>query len=213
MLKFKNPLLSIFILTLAGIYSCSPGTRITGSWVNDDVRRSYNNILVSVMTEKVGVKQTVEDIMAAELRERGVNAAKSITMFPPKFSESQMNDREAMLEAIRDNGHDAILTIALIDEETETRYDPGTATYAPLSTYHYYSSFWGYYTHWYPMVSTPGYYTQDRIYFVEINLYDARTEELVWSAQTETINPNSLERAAEKFAEVTVQEMFQQRLL
>lgn len=169
--------------------------------------------MVSAMTEKVTVKQTVEDLMAAELAARGVDATKSITLFPPKFSEEQMNDKDAMVNAIRSNGHDAILTIALIDEETESRYVPGSTTYAPLTTYHYYGSFWGYYTHRYPMVSDAGYYTQDRVYFVEANLYDARTEELVWSAQTETINPNSFYRAAEKFAEVTVEAMAERGLL
>lgn len=198
---------------MISLYSCSPSTRITGSWMNPEAQREYDNILVSAMTEKITVKQTVEDLVAAELRARGVNVTKSITMFPPKFSKEQMNDKDAMLNAIRSNGHDAILTIALIDEETESRYVPGTTTYAPLTTYNYYGSFWGYYTYRYPLVSDPGYYTQDRVYFVEANLYDARTEELVWSAQTETINPRSLDRSAEEFAEVTVEAMSERGLL
>lgn len=180
--------------------------------MNPDVQREYDNILVSAMTEKVTVKQIVEDLMAGELKARGVDVTKSITLFPPKFSEEQMNDKDAMLNSIRGNGHDAILTVALVDEETESRYVPGTTTYAPLTTFNYYSSFWGYYTHRYPMVSGAGYYAQEKVYFVEVNLYDARSEELVWSAQTETVNPSSLERSAEKFAEVTVQEMSQRGL-
>lgn len=200
-------------ITLISLYACSPGTRITGSWMNPEVQKDYDNILVSAMTEQVSVKQTIEDQIASELRSRGVNTTKSITVFPPKLTEEQMNNKEAILTAIRGNRHDGIITIALIDEETESRYVPGTTTYAPLRTYNYYSSFWGYYTHRYPVVSDPGYYTQDKIYYFEINLYDAQTEELVYSAQTETVNPGSLNRSAEKIAEVTVEAMNERGLL
>lgn len=215
MQDLKKIFTTSLIIIMLSLYACSPGTRITGSWMNPEAQRAqreYNNILVSAMTEQISVKQTVEDQVAAQLRARGVNATKSITVFPPKFTEEQMNDKEAMLNAIRANRHDGILTIALIDEETESRYIQGTTTYAPLTTYNYYSSFWGYYTYRYPVVSDPGYYTQDRIYYIEVNLYDAGTEELVWSAQTETINPGSLNRSAEKFAEVTVKAMSERGL-
>jgi hypothetical protein len=192
MQNLKNIFSKSLIIIMVSLYACAPNTRITGSWMNPDAQREYDDILVSAMTEKVAVKQIVEDLVAAELQARDVDVTKSITLFPPKFTEEQMNDKDAMLSAIRGNGHDAILTIALIDEETESRYVPGTTTYAPLTTYNYYSSFWGYYTHRYPVVSDAGYYAQDKIYFIELNLYDARSEELVWSAQTETINPGSL---------------------
>lgn len=145
--------------------------------------------------------------MAARLSAEGVDVSKSIDVLPPKFSEEELDDKSIILDAVRGEGHDAILTIALIDEETDTRYVPGSAAYAPVRSFRYYGSFWGYYTNLYPTVYDPGYYQEDRIYFVETNLYDVETEELIWSAQSETINPRTLENAAENLADVTVEEM------
>jgi hypothetical protein len=36
---------------------------------------------------------------------------------------------------------------------------------------------------------SPGYYTTDKIIYLETNLYNLATDELVWSAQSKTTNP------------------------
>lgn len=53
---------------------------------------------------------------------------------------------------------------------------------------------------------TPG-NTTDKNYYLEANLYDAATEELVWSSQSETTNPSSLETFSKTFAQAIVQQM------
>src|SRR5690606_23752299 len=106
-----------------------------------------------------------------------------------------------------------ILTVALIDKETETRYVPGNAGYAPMPRFGYYGTFWGYYNTWYPTLYSPGYYEGEKVYFIETNLYDADTEELLWSAQSETYNPRNLPDFASTFADVVVSRMERDDLL
>ena len=60
---------------------------------------------------------------------------------------------------------------------------------------------------------SPGYYEDDKVYYIETNLYDADTEELLWSAQSETYNPTSLPDFASDFAEVVVARMEKENLL
>jgi hypothetical protein len=134
--------------------------------------------------------------------------------FPPSFSDDAKDiDNSDMLDKIRKTGVDGIITIALIDKETENRYVPGDYGYAPVTRFRYYGRFSGYYTMWYPTMYSPGYYEQNKIYFIEVNFYDANSEELVWSAQSETYNPSSLGQFSKEFAAVIVSKMQQDGVL
>jgi hypothetical protein len=137
----------------------------------------------------------------------GVKTLKGMEAIPPAFLDNKEFDKEVLLEKIRKTGAEGIITVTLFDKETETRYVPGSYGYTPLTRYRYYGRFSGYYTTWYPTVYTQGYYAQDKIYFMEINLYDATSEELLWSAQSETYNPSSLAQFSKEFAEMIVNKM------
>lgn len=206
------------ILALAGVgllISCMPGTLITGTWKSPDARNpvTYENVLVAALTGNVKAKAKVENDIAEALREKGLKVYESIDLFPPNFSDNN-NDKEKMLSRIRKNGTEAILTVSLIDKDTESRYVPGASAYAPFPTFGHYGMFWGYYSFWYPrMYGQPGYYAEDKIYYLETNLYDAETERLLWSAQSETYNPAALEHFSEDFAKVIVEEMEEDEVL
>jgi hypothetical protein len=204
----------MILLGIVGVFfSCSSPTEITGSWRNpQNQSRKYDNIMIAALTENINAKATVENDLSLELQSEGVKTSKSIEAFPPNFKEDQ-NNKEAMLDKVRNNGTDAILTITLIDKETETRYVPGNYGYDPIPRFGFYGMFWPYYTYWYPRVYTPGYYEEDKIYFLEINLYDAKTEQIVWSAQSETYNPSSLATFSQDFADLIVQKLKQENIL
>lgn len=196
--------------------SCKPGTEITGSWKNVNINASavnVNTILVTALTSRVNARQTVENELTSALQKKGYNVVKSIDVLPPTFTNGEKPDKQKLFAKISETGADAILTVALIDKETETRHVPGNFAYAPVPRFGYYGTFWGYYNTWFPTLSSPGYYQEDKVYFIETNLYDAKSEQLLWSAQSETYNPGSLARFADEFAEVVVAKMTEDGLL
>jgi hypothetical protein len=197
----------VCLLLLTG---CRPATEVTATWTNPQAQEiNYNNVLVFAITERVSVKQSLETALAEELRAEGINASTSIEEFPPRLRDQAIESKSDMMEIIEGNRYDAVLTVAIVDEETETRYVPGAGArpWAPMGRFGYYGNFWGYYNHWSPFMYDPGYYQEDKIYFIETNLYDASTEQLVWSAQSESMNPNRLESLSDQLAEVTVNEL------
>lgn len=209
---FKNIIFKGFALSLLIMAGCRPATEITATWTNPEIQDPiYNNVLVVSMTDRISIKQTVESALANELRDQGVNASTSMEEFPPRFQEGPIKDKNTLMDIVRENRHDAILTVAVVDEETETRYVPGTGawgpTWAPMGPFGYYGNFWGYYNYWNPFMYQPGYYEEDKIYFIETNLYDATTESLVWSAQSETMSPGDLATFSQQFADVIVDEL------
>jgi hypothetical protein len=209
--KYFNTMKKIIpflLILLGGLLSCGSSTEVTGSWKNPSANaKDIRNILVTALTHNTTARQTVENDLAEALRQQGFNATKSIDVLPPSFTEAKEPDKEALLDKIRGNNVDAILTVALIDKETENRYVPGSFGYEPVPRFGYYGRFWGYYTNWYPTLYSPGYYTEDKIYFIETNLYDAASEDLLWSAQSETYNPNSLASFSKEFTSIVLTQM------
>lgn len=200
------------LLCLLFIAGCSPATEVTGTWSDPQAQNiNYDNVLVFAMTDRVNIKESVENALAEELRAQGVNVTTSLEQFPPRFRDGMLESKDEMMEFINQNRYDGILTVAVVDEETETRYIPGGAGYAPMGLFGYYGGFWPYYSNWAPMYQ-PGYYEEDRVYFLETNLYDAETEKLIWSAQSETTNPGELGNFSNQFSEIIVDEMTDRNL-
>ncbi len=201
------------LLLFVVVNSCSTSsTMITGTWNTPAVEKVYNHILVAALTTTVSSKSTIEQKIAQNLSKEGVSASQSMEILPPRFIEDE-NQKKSILNAIRTNGSDAILTVSLIDKDTESRYIPGTGTYAPYPVYGFYSNFWGYYDYWYPQFHMQGYYKEDKIYYIETNLYDAETENLIWSAQSETYNPIDLSTFSEDFAEEIVKQLAKDNII
>jgi hypothetical protein len=194
------------LLLCAVFVSCAPVAEITGSWKTPrPLSRDYNTILVSSLNSDVIARSRVESDMANSLSKYGVRAIKSIDEFPPNIKNDSL-DKETIMMNVKNNNIDGILTVALLRKETVSRYVPGNYPY-PVSRFGYYGNFWGYYSYWHPYAYSPGYYEQNDIYYFEINLYDARTEDLIWSAQSETYDPRDLYRFSKEFSEVITSKM------
>ena len=201
----KNSLFTgIFILSLfiSGIMlnSCtSSSTVITGTWSSNDIEKDYSNIMVSALTSDMAFRRSLEEEIAESIDDNDNNAVTSIDILPAELVKEKTRKVE-ILNNVRDEGVDAILTVSLIDQDTETRYMPGSIAYTPYPAYTYYGTYWTYYDYWYPRFRRTGYYTTERTYFIETNLYDSETEELVWSAQSRTYDPANLEGFTREFA-------------
>lgn len=204
---------SAFVLAIL-LWACTPTTRITGTWkAPDAASKNYNRLVVAALTDNIRARETVENDMQAQFRARGVEVTKSLDLFPPTASSKGGPDVDLLLDKLKTENYDGIITIALIDEQTETRYVPGTYGYAPITRFGWYGRFRGYYSYWYPTLYDPGYYTEEKIYFLETNLYDEDTENLVWSAQSRSYSPASLRNASAKLAELTVNRLAQDGLI
>jgi hypothetical protein len=184
------------------IAACGTSVHMTGTWKDPAAEPGgYHNILVAGLSSNQTARGTVENKLAAQLQQHGVTAGKSIDLFPPNFDPKKEESVKAASGKIEAAGYKAVLTVTLVNKESETRYVPGTMMYAPYPAYGWYGRFWGYYGYMYNSVYSPGYYTTDKVYFLESNLYDLTKDgKLVWSGQSETYNPNSLESFATAYA-------------
>ena len=201
----------LLLLFSALIISCSSSnTKITGSWANQEKIKSekIKSIFIAALTGNMEAKTTLENELAFQASQRGVESFKSHNVFTRTFTKDDMPSREELLKVIKATNADVIFTVTMKDKETSTRYVPGTTSYYPMGMgYGYYGSFYGYYSNVYPMMYDPGYYTTDRTYYIESNLYDTASEELIWSAQSETYNPYDIDNFVKGYTDTLLKQL------
>ena len=191
-----------FALLLA---ACGPAQRVTSSWKNPNYvpGKKYNKVFIAALVSKSNVRNSIENHMAASAKARGFEVVKSIDVYAPTFTQTGAPDKDAMINKIKELGCDLIFTVSLVNKESETRYVPGNNMYAPWPGYGY--GFRGYYGYMYPYAWDPGYYTTDKTYFMEGNLFTVQNEELIWSVQTESYNPESIDKFSQGLTEVMLE--------
>jgi len=186
----------ITIYAMIFIASCAPSTSIIVSWKDPEVvspTNNYASVFVAALSSNMTARTKLESAIALQAERNGFKASKSIDYFSQTFTKDNAPTKDQILEKVKAANIDAILTVALVNKEKETRYVPGTTTmYSPYS-YGYYGRFGGYYGAMYPTMYDPGYYTTDKTYYIETNLYRTSDEKLIWSAQSKTVNPNGLD--------------------
>ncbi|MCH4821741.1 hypothetical protein ML462_01025 [Gramella lutea] len=210
-MKFKI----LVLLIILGAISCGTNTQIVGAWTSDDLPpgNPYEKVFIAAITPNTNVQNAVENNLASAARERGIEASTSATTFAKSFTKSNQPSKTEILDKVRAENADAIFTVTLLDKESETRYVPGSTYYSPMSYGGYYGSFYSYYNTVYPMTYDPGYYKTDKIYFIESNLYDANTEELIWSAQSKTVNPSNIDSFARDYTQAMIDELIKDGVL
>lgn len=199
----------VFVIVFILFESCSPANKITYSWSNTDFKagKPFKKIFLAALVNNPHVRTHLEEDMWLTAKANGFDTERSWDYFPPSFSKPNPPSRELMMEKIKNLGCDLIFTITLTDKQSETRYVPrNLGYYGPYSGYGL--QFRGFYSYWYPYAYDPGYYVTDKTYFMEGNLFDAETETLIWSVQTKTINPGSIE----KFSKALIESMLERSM-
>ena len=202
--RTAQTLAACFITLLLISNGCGPSQRVTSSWRNPNHvwGKSYKKVFIAALTNKQRVRVNLENEMASAALSKGMQVVKSHEVFQPTFTRESTPGREEMMGKVRELGCDLIFTTTLVDRRSEVRYVRGSM-YAPFPAYGY--RFRGFYDYWYPFLYDPGYYTTDRLYSMEGSLFDASNEMMIWSVQTESYNPESLERFSKGITQVMME--------
>ena len=215
----KRKLIITFLVAILS-FCCKAPQKITSSWVNPErPAKKYSTVFVAALIQNNPIKYAIEDNLGAAAKARGFNVVKGYQLFPPNFNKDNMRDKDLVLRLIREKGCDVILSIAVIDVKSDTRYVSGMsvaytpyAGYGPYGTYGGYGvGFYGYYAYWSTSLYDPGYYTTDKTYFLEANAYDTETQQLVWSVQSKAYNPSGIEKSSQLYTDLLMEQFDKDR--
>ena len=93
----------------------------------------------------------------------------------------QLRDKELVKAKIQSSGADTVLISRLVDTKTIESYSPGHDTIPVVPDYYY--GWWGYYN---VVFADYGYTGDVTVAYIETNLYDVKTEKLIWSGHSKT---------------------------
>jgi hypothetical protein len=199
--------LILFFFTFL-IQSCMQQIAITGYWYNKEsaAGKNYQKAYFVSLLNDVIKNATVETDLSAEAKKRSMATAMNQEHLAAGFVNKDIG-KEAILAKARELECDLIFTIAIADVKSENYYVPGQVNYSPGSSYGYYNSFPGYYDRSYSTYQTPGYYVNDKTYFIETNVYDVKDLKLLWSLQSQAYNPSNLKTVSALYAKEVFKKM------
>ncbi len=163
------------------IISCAgTGTELTQKQVDDAYKgKPMSDILVIAITGNEHNRRTFEKKFVAQLKSVGVDATSSEEAIPmPGDLELK---KETILNAVAQYENDAVIITHLIGKEEKDVYTRGSA----------HGGFFGFYRSRSSFARDPGYSSTSTTVRLETNLYDVKTEKLIWSGKSKTWSKDS----------------------
>jgi hypothetical protein len=181
----------------------STNTEVVNSWKDPTVPvRQYQKVLAVFISNDATTRRSAEDEMARRIP----RAVASYTVLP----ESELKDAARAKAWVQQNGFDGAVLMRPVAVDKETHYVPGTSAYAvPVG----YRSAWGYWGTGWGAAYDPGHYTQDKVLYVETNVYSLSDDRLVWSSRTKSYNPESVPKLIDEIVSQSVAEMKKQNVI
>ncbi len=198
--------LAIAAFTCLFLISCST-TKLTSTWTDPKYRGSqYSHLLVIGVAEQEDIRRSFEEKFVERLEAGGIKAVESSSV----MSKDQKIDKETILAVVEKTGVDGVLLTYLLAVKEKEVTSPGP-TYSRADDYHGgtipdLSSAYDY-------RSGPQYYTTRVKVRLETNLYDAKTEQKVWSARSRTLNPKSQTALMDSVIDSLVKDLKKNKLL
>lgn len=180
-------------------------TRLTLVWM-DEAYQGYrlDNVLVMGVSDRTMMRRAFEDKFVKQFEAAGIRVVSSAAVMPGEHKLT----REAIEPEMKKLGMDAVVITHLVGVDKESVYFP-PQTYVVPRTYHYYRHYYTVYDY----VHTPGYYSTYKIVRLETNIFDSKTGKAIWSAQSETLDPQSAEKLMDSLISVVIKDLRKKKLL
>jgi hypothetical protein len=188
------------ILLLLVFAACGPSTKIEKSWRDPGATLKpgdWKKVLTVGLLKDEATRRMVEDQLVARLKGAGVASYQY-------FTDKEITEEKAqgLKDKLKADGFDGAIIMRLVEVEKETNYVPGSSSFPT-----YYGGFGPYYYNSWNSFYSPGYYTTDKIYHVETNVYSIAQDKLLWSGITSTTNPSKTDKMFNEVAEVVAAKM------
>jgi len=190
----KNKLF-LAALAISLFTACGPSTQIVKTWsdpsLNGATVKPFNKVLVIAQMKDDSSRRIAEDKIVASSPKGNFVASYS-------YLKPTQQDQKLVVADLLNQGIEGIVLMRLTDIEKTTDYVQGTTYYGGWGYGGgYYGGYggWGYGGGYY---GTPGYYEENKTYYVETNIFDVKSNKLLWSGTTSTMNPTKINEALDE---------------
>lgn len=185
--------------------ACATTTETNSTWQTKtgEARPSFAHLYVLVLSENAVASAAVEQQVKKSLAKRDVDASLGSATLPAANQHAD-GFRSKVEQAVKDSGADGVMVITLLKSEERDEYIPPTVDYLPMASAPMYLGYGPYVGYSYSAVYQPAYYQNATDYYLQTQLYSAKTEKPVWQAQSRSMNPYNLKSGAQGFVKSVV---------
>jgi len=216
----------LLILISILFVGCGPSTKLVRSWINEeDTPKSYEKLAVVAILPNTSSRYLIERAIVSDLKDDGIKSIPTYEIFPLAGRLGDLGDiikdkeelKKRVVQKVEEHNIDALMIISVFNVEKEQRYVSdrnymmgGTGYYG---TPYMHGAYYNYYAYSIGTVYDTGYYVDDITYFMECNLFDVASEELLWTGRTKTVRMESVEEEAIYFSEVVVKDILKKKVI
>jgi len=166
----------------------------------------FRSLFVIGVGEDNRARKLFEDAFAAALTGSGTRAQPSWELLP----QSTLLSEQELEAAVGTDDFDGVLVTRLVGVDEEQEYVEGRTYSERHPRYRYYK---GYYKGSYKVVHEPGYYETRTTYRLETNIYAVSDGSLVWSADSHTVDPDSINEGIDSMTAAVAAELKEEGLI
>jgi len=212
--------LRLLVLLFSGLAmaACS-GPEMTGSWTSSDFKGPIKKVYIVGIAKREMNRRVFEDAFSNQLFKMGVSTEASYR----DISTSQEVNKDILAQKMTKKGCDTVLLTRLIGQRKETVVTPGRVYGYSAGPYYggygsyarpaYYNSWGNYYGQPYNVVYEPATSTEFVVLTLESVMYELKTEQLIWSAQYETVVEGGLDKMVQDYVKAASKDLKDKGLL
>jgi hypothetical protein len=173
----KTKLFILSTLLIGLLFGCA-STKLEKSWADPSFNLNpnpYKKVLVVAPLKDAASQRIGEDKIVKQLK-------KSVGVQSYSYLKPTDTDEKLLQAQLIKDGFDGIIVMRLTDVEKSVTYNPGAS----------YGGWYGYRNY------TPGYYSEDKTFLVETNMYSVKDDKLMWSGTTSSLNPTSFDKSMDE---------------
>ncbi len=234
----KKSLLSNLAIFIFIAVSCSSSSSLTSAWSAPGIEaKDFQKLTVMAIFPDMQVRVMAEDALVNELAAKGIQAQPSYRVFPLAGQVKQLMGmardsnvvkmiKNGIKQKILDQEIDGLIFLNAYNIEKTKEYHQGSSISIAAPAYGYYPGYYGnaypstyrgsYYDYYAYAVGTvygKGYYSTSTSYYLQTNLFDTSTDELLWTGQTKTVDYKDLERESELLSKILITDLVSRSIL
>ena len=201
----KSMLLGAMVTIVLAMGSCSTTTTTLSHVIKSDAYRGgrITKVLVIGVSKQPDVRKLFEDEFVEELKRRGINAVAGYSVIPY----DKIADREYLVSNVRELGVDSVVVTRLLNTRTYQKYNQGQVSNIPLD-YGSENTYYGYCA-----AGSSAECTAEEAIYLKTNVYDAKTEKLIWSGLSQTLVEGATPELIRSFVPVIVKRLYDDKIL
>jgi len=190
------------VAVLSVLLAACANTKVIDHWVYEGHTTPYTHPMVIGVSDSQQTRQIFEKHFVAELKKINIIATPSYML----ISSKQKMNRETVINAVRGTDIDAVFVTYLVSSENVVKHheSPMSQGYSGDVEDHRLSD---------TLVSTRGRTSDAEIVTLKNDVYDASSKKLVWSTQTRTVAPESIDEVVIDVTAILISHMLDDNVI